>query len=210
MSDHNLNNALAIPSAKVQQINQNKTSDANQLNYYSEQMGHKQQQLNKEIVVDMSSLQRSQQHENGQISSHSASIITHARQAAQGIQTLHHNINCSDDAPSFSKVIDVCNEIDKAEDCVATEQLIRKCIKEEVWTTNKFLSNLSIQTMKIDNRRNPNTVLNILLNYTRKNDLTNLERYKFWKKYSGLVQHDLNNIKTICTRNIKEEMMLGK
>ena len=64
--------------------------------------------------------------------------------------------------------------------------------------------------MKVENRDNPNSVLNILLNFTRKTNLTDLERLKFWKKYSGVVQQDLNNIKTICARSIKDEILAGK
>lgn len=86
----------------------------------------------------------------------------------------------------------------------------KKCICEEIWTTNKFLSDLSFKSMKIENRTNRNTTLNILLRYTRKENLSNLDWLKFWKKYSGTVEQDLNSLKTACTRSIKEEIMISK
>ena len=64
--------------------------------------------------------------------------------------------------------------------------------------------------MQIENRDNPKSALNILINFTRKSELNDFDRLRFWKKYSGIVQQDLNNIKTICTRSIKEEIMSGK
>ena len=64
--------------------------------------------------------------------------------------------------------------------------------------------------MKIENRSNPKSVLNILLKYTRKQNLDNLERLKFWKKYGGAVQLEVNVLKTITSRAIKDELMIGK
>ena len=110
----------------------------------------------------------------------------------------------------MSNILDVCNEIDTADECIATTALVKKCIRDEIWTTNKFLSDLSIKAMKIENKTNPNTLLNILLRYTRKGSLSNLDRLKFWKKYSGDVQQGLNSLKTMCTRSIKEEVMIGE
>ena len=110
----------------------------------------------------------------------------------------------------MSNILDICNEIDTADECIATTALVKKCIRDQIWTTNKFLSDLSIKAMKIENKTNPNTILNILLRYTRKDSLSNLDRLKFWKKYSGDVQQGLNSLKTMCTRSIKEEVIIGE
>lgn len=118
--------------------------------------------------------------------------------------------NTGNDTESISKVIDVCNEIDIEDDCHATESLVRKCIRNEIWATNKFVTDNTIKHMKIENRSNPKSVLNILLKYTRKQNLDNLERLKFWKKYGVAVQLEVNVLKTITSRAIKDELMIGK
>ena len=64
--------------------------------------------------------------------------------------------------------------------------------------------------MKIENRTNPKSILNILLHFTQKDNLNNIDRLKFWKKYGPVVQLEVNVLKTICTRAIKDEMMIGK
>ena len=104
----------------------------------------------------------------------------------------------------------MCNEIDIEDDCFTTESLVRKCIRNEIWATNKFVTDNTIKHMKIENRSNPKSVLNILLKYTRKQNLDNLERLKFWKKYGGAVQLEVNVLKTITSRAIKDELMIGK
>ena len=53
-------------------------------------------------------------------------------------------------------------------------------------------------------------MINVLLNFTRKSHLNDLHRLRFWKRYSIVVQKELNSMKTICTRGIKLEMMKGK
>ena len=72
------------------------------------------------------------------------------------------------------------------------------------------MTDTTVKHMKIDNRTNSRSVLNVLLKYTRKNNFNNLDRLRFWKKYSALVQQDLNVLKTVCIRSIKDEIMIGE
>ena len=109
----------------------------------------------------------------------------------------------------ISQVIAVCNELDKEYDCLATESLVKRCIKHDVWNNNKFLTDLSIQRMKVDDEVNEKSILNILLKFTRKTNLNVLNRLKFWKKYGWVVQKELNKMKTICTQLTKDEIMRG-
>ena len=139
-------------------------------------------------------------------STNSVSSLSNASPHLRGV--LAHNRQ--DETESISKVIDICNDIDAEHYCNATETLVRKCIKNEIWRTNKFMTDTTVKHMKIDNRTNSRSVLNVLLKYTRKNNFNNLDRLRFWKKYSALVQHDLNLLKTVCTKGIKDEIMIGE
>ena len=91
----------------------------------------------------------------------------------------------------ISQVIAVCNELDKEYDCLATESLVKRCIKHDVWNHNKFLTDLSIQRMKVDDEVNEKSILNILLKFTRKTNLNVLNRLKFWKNMDGLYRKNL-------------------
>ena len=142
----------------------------------------------------------------GRHSTNSLSSISHATQ-----QTVVPALNFATDTDSISKVINICNEIDAESNCITTETLVRNCIRNQIWSTNKFITDNTIKHMKIENRSNSKSVLNILLKYTRKNDtLNNMDRLKFWKKYGPVVQLEVNVLKTITTRAIKDEIMIGK
>ena len=163
-------------------------------------------------------LQLHQQNQNNQQnSSYVLSTPPTNRQSTNSVSSLSHATQQSIIPPNYvthintiSKVINVCNEIDVEDDCDATTLLVRKCIKNEIWSTNKFITDNTIKCMKIGNRTNPKSVLNILLKHTRKDNLSDIDRLKFWKKYGPLVQIEINVMKTITTRHIKEELMLGK
>ena len=204
MNECYLNNALSIPQSHDTNDRSPARSDQRLLKLHQRHMTNRQAN----ISVNSNQHHGVTEQNSRQRSTNSLSSISHATHATPTTPATHGSVH-STNQTSIAKVIDICNDIDTAENCIATESLVRKCIRNQIWITNKFLSDLSIKAMKIENRDNPNTVLNILINYTRKNELNDLERLKFWKKYSGMVQHDLNNIKTICTRSIKEEVMIG-
>ena len=111
---------------------------------------------------------------------------------------------------TLSQVRDICNELDTEEHCEATHALVKKCIKQTIWHTCKFLTHTSIKGMKTEDRSNDNSLLNILLKYVRKQDINNIERLKFWTKYGWQVQKEINVMKTIVTKSIKDEIMAGK
>ena len=104
----------------------------------------------------------------------------------------------------------MCNEIDIETNCFATESLVRKCIRNQIWCNNKFVLDNTIKNMKIENKTNPKSVLNILLRFTQKETLNSLNRLKFWKRYGPMVQQEINLLKTICLRAIKDEIMIGE
>ena len=88
--------------------------------------------------------------------------------------------------------------------------MVKQCIRSQIWINNKFLTNQTIQNMTITERNNPNTIINLLLTYTRKLNYSDAHRFRFWKKYGVIVQKELNNIKSVCTRSIKNQIMRGK
>ena len=151
------------------------------------------------------SIQRSPNSNPNRRSTNSVSSISHATR-----QSIDATIDTTDDSDSISKVINVCNEIDIETNCFATESLVRKCIRNQIWCNNKFVLDNTIKNMKIENKTNPKSVLNILLRFTRKDSLNNLNRLKFWKRYGPMVQHEINTLKTICSRAIKDEIMIGE
>lgn len=107
-------------------------------------------------------------------------------------------------------VINICNDIDKEEHCVATDTLVKRCIKTSIWTNNKFITDHTIKNMAISDRQNRNSILNMMLSYTRKENLSDAHRFRFWKKYAPIVQKELNIMKSVCTRQIKNRIMAGK
>ena len=198
---HNLANALPIPDNHIDD-SPNDLSNDEQLALYAQTIrNNTNESFQTPTRQDIRS--PNSQQVNSRRSTNSLSSISHATQAIVGTNISLHG-------SSISKVINICNNIDTAEDCIATDELVKKCIRNVIWTSNKFLSDLSIKATKIENHDNPKSVLNILINFTRKSELNDLDRLRFWKKYSGIVQQDLNNIKTICTRSIKEEIISGK
>ena len=151
------------------------------------------------------SIQHSPNSNTNRRSTNSVSSISHATR-----QSIDVTIDTTDDSDSISKVINVCNEIDIETNCFATESLVRKCIRNQIWCNNKFVLDNTIKNMKIENKTNPKSVLNMLLKFTRKETLNNLNPLKFWKKYGPMVQQEINVLKTICSRAIKDEIMIGE
>ena len=186
--DQTLNRGIQIPHVDLNQRQQL------QLYHQSQNTQNRNEYVGTNVVAST----------NRRSTTNSLSSLSHATQ--QSVLPT----NTVDDSESISKVIDVCNEIDIEDDCVATESLVRKCIRNQIWATNKFVTDNTIKHMKIENRSNPKSVLNILLKYTRKQNLGNLGRLKFWKKYGGVVQLEVNVQKTVTSRAIKDELMIGK
>ena len=107
-------------------------------------------------------------------------------------------------------VINISNDIDTEKDCNIIKQMVRQCIRSQIWVHNKFLTDQIIKNMTITDRDNPNTIINLLLARTRKTNYSDAHRFRFWKKYGSLVQKELNTINTVCTRSIKNFLMRGK
>ena len=191
-NNHSLNGGINIPAndlTKEQQLQlyNNTNTQSNTPNSQQSVMNNQSNNDYRRSTNSVSSLSN--------VSPHLRGALAHNRQ---------------DETESLSKVIDICNDIDAEHYCDATKTLVRKCIKNEIWRTNKFMTDTTVKHMKIDNRTNSRSVLNVLLKYTRKNNFNNLDRLRFWKKYSALVQHDLNVLKTVCTKGIKDEIMIGE
>ena len=66
------------------------------------------------------------------------------------------------------EVINISNEIERETHCHITDQMVKQCIRSQIWINNKFLTNKTMQNMTITERNNPNTIINLLLTYTRK------------------------------------------
>lgn len=107
-------------------------------------------------------------------------------------------------------VINISNEVNIEKDCDITKEMVKQCIRTQIWVNNKFLTDQSMKNMTITDRNNPNTIINLLLARTRKLNYSDAHRFRFWKKYGSLVQKELNTIKTVCTRSIKNYLMRGK
>ena len=192
-NNHSLNRGINIPTDDLTEERQLQLY--NNTNTQSNTPNSQQSVINNQINNDY------------RRSTNSVSSLSNASPHLRG--ALAHNSR-QDETESLSKVIDICNDIDAEHYCDATKTLVRKCIKNEIWRTNKFMTDTTVKHMKIDNRTNSRSVLNVLLKYTRKNNFNNLIRLRFWKKYSALVQHDLNLLKTVCTKGIKDEIMIGE
>lgn len=107
-------------------------------------------------------------------------------------------------------VINICNDIDTESSCKVTEQSVKQCIRQQIWVNNKFLTDDIMKKMAITDRTNPNTLINLLLSFLRRTGLSDAHRFRFWKKYGIVVQKELNNLKTNCTRLIKNQLMRGE
>ena len=110
-------------------------------------------------------------------------------------------------------LIMVCNSvvsINDEDECDALICMIIKCVKDDIWPDIKFLSNNAVRSMTFHDRRGfEKSVIGKLLHRTRQHDLNLVQRIRFWKKYSGIVQRKLNDIKTTRTKSIKDEILKG-
>ena len=79
----------------------------------------------------------------------------------------------------LTRVADICNEVVQEDECEATDALVKKCIKQRIWHSCKFITQTSIKGIKIEDKRNPKSLLNILLQYVRKSHLNDLDRLNF-------------------------------
>lgn len=101
---------------------------------------------------------------------------------------------------------------------VATHSMVKKCVKDLIWPSNKFLLDSQLQAYNItedikvleDGGGNMQLgILGILLKFTKKINVQYSEKVLFWKVYSPLVQKELNELKTNCARKIRDVMMKG-
>jgi hypothetical protein len=110
-------------------------------------------------------------------------------------------------------LIMVCNSvvtIDDVDECDAMICMIQKCVRDDIWPDIKFLSDNAVRSMTFHDRHGfEKSVIGKLLHRTRQRDLNLVQRIHFWKKYSGMVQKKLNDIKTTRTKSIKDEILKG-
>ena len=46
---------------------------------------------------------------------------------------------------TLSRALDICNEVNCERDCELTLTMVRKCVREEIWNDNNFLTDNSIK-----------------------------------------------------------------
>ena len=129
---------------------------------------------------------------------------------SSGSTVTNHHSDTGDVSDAVVSIINISNDLDIEKKCDTTETMVKQCIRQKIWVNNKFLRDHTMKNMTITNRNNPNTILNLLLTSTRKTGLSDAHRFWFWKKYGNVVQKELNSLRTICTRNIKQQLMRGK
>ena len=121
------------------------------------------------------------------------------------------SVTTSSNHTTLTKALDICNKVNCENECELTFTMVRKCVREEIWNDNKFLTDNSIKKIKFDERSmNNKNILNVLLKRTRKLNLDIYDRLKFWRKYGKEVQKELNTMKSTCTKQIKECLLKGK
>lgn len=122
----------------------------------------------------------------------------------------NNETDSSDTVNAIANIIDVCNDVDKESYCQNTELAVKRCIRQHLWANNKFLTDLSLKNMNVSDRTNTHSIINILLKFTRREKMSDVHRFRFWKKYGPMVQKELNTMKTIATRSIRTALMPGK
>ena len=122
----------------------------------------------------------------------------------------NNDTDSSETVNAITNIINVCNDVDKEGYCQNTELAVKTCIRQHIWCNNKFLTDKTMKTMNISDRTNPHSIINVLLKYTRRERISDVHRFRFWKKYGPLVQKELNTMKTIATRAIRTALMPGK
>ena len=113
---HNLANALPIPDSHIDDSS-NDLSNDKQLALYAQTTTNNTNetfQTSRRQVIQPPDSQR----KDSRRSSNSLSSISHVTQATTGS-------NLSLNGSSISKVINICNNIDTAEDCIATDKLVK-------------------------------------------------------------------------------------
>ena len=94
--------------------------------------------------------------------------------------------------------------------CIATETIVKGCVRDKIWGNCKFLTDHMIRSLEIENVDVADTnVFNVVLRSTNRLHLGLREKVEFWKLYSGVIQKELNLIKSRVTRKIRELMYKG-
>ena len=195
MSTHGLNNDLPLLTSAMGDHNQNYSQQFVYDNHNNAQQSTAQQLLH---MYNSTGGQRVNSNRHQQNTEQSEMVTL-----------TNPEINNEHTVNTISSVINVCNDIDKEEHCFATESLIKRCIRQHIWPHQKFISDLTIKNMNIHDKTNQNTILNKLINFTRRHNMSDLHRYRFWKKYGNIVKKELNSMKTICTRGIRDLVLSG-
>ena len=90
------------------------------------------------------------------------------------------------------------------------QTIVKRCAREQIWSTTKFLDDDMINKMKIEkNEGYENSIVGMLMNRCMKDDLEPVLRLQFWRNYSRTVKDELNKMKTNCMKQIKMEVRNG-
>ena len=116
---HNLANALPIPDSHIDDSSNDLSNDEQLVLYAQTTTNNSKEQFQTPTRQEIRS--PNSQQVNSRRSTNSLSSILHTTQTTVGNNISLHG-------SSISKVINICNNIDTAEDCIATEELVKKCI----------------------------------------------------------------------------------
>ena len=111
---------------------------------------------------------------------------------------------------AIANIIHVCNDVDKESYCQNTELAVKQCIRQHIWSNNKFLTDKSLKNMNVNDETNPHSLINVLLKLTRRDRINEVHRFCFWKRYGPMVQKELNTMKTTATCSIRTALIPGK
>lgn len=89
--------------------------------------------------------------------------------------------------------------------------LVKRCVREQIWSTTKFLDDETINKMRVENHPAfSQSVVGLLLERCRMTHIDPAQRLQFWQRYSKTVKEELSKMKTNCTKSIKEDLKNGK
>lgn len=94
--------------------------------------------------------------------------------------------------------------------CDATTTLVKKCTRDVIWGTTKFLTDESmykVNAMGCDEF--DGSIIGLLLKTTKYMATSRIKKLDFWRKYGPVVQRELNEIKSNRARAMKETIIRG-
>ena len=213
MSDHtninNLTSPLQIPILTNNMTNENDNTQYNMANVHMEGTINQNNFMN--IRQNLGSRHESNSHMN-------MTINTRENMTSPGGRTMISDMTQRTDdsrirnGQNVEEVLRAATGIDQEVECKTTKELVRKCVKEELWNDVKFLTERTIRmiTTQVSDNRGSSSILDKLIKRTKPQTLTKAEKIMFWETYSEVVKAELNNLKTNCTKFIKDNVLKGK